>query len=134
MNKIEENGSFEYILIEGKYNGSFDSIYLIVPSNNSCEKIESKFSDNKDNEKYSIIFSIDKSSCSSKMKWWIILLICIGILIILVIIFIIISLKSKRFRQIILPYRRSKRHNRDTQQDGKNELYKSKSKKNPIHE
>lgn len=103
LSTIKNNASFEYIIIDGEYIGGFSNISLLAPSK-FCEKID--IIEKKDNENniYSIAFNIDSSSCS-KLKWWGILLICIGILVILSIIFIIVLLTNKSLRRKILPYR-----------------------------
>lgn len=82
---ISNDNIYEYTIIEGNYEGRFDDIKLLLPSDieENCEVLNSKFKEEK--LKYSITFSIDSSPCSStKMKWWVILLITISCVVIIV--------------------------------------------------
>lgn len=94
---IKSNNRYEYIIIDGKYQGSFDHIELKKPSDSEklCEEIKASFNEEKD--KYILILSVE-STCS-KLKWWIILLIVIGILIVLSTGFIILALNNKNLRR-----------------------------------
>lgn len=134
--KIEKDGSYKYTIIKGKYNGSFDDVILEMSSdleNNRCETIETNFQE--DYNELSIIFSFDKSKCG--IKWWVILLICLGILVVLVTIFIILITVNKTFRKKILPFRnraKSASHEKDLEDKRNNALYKGKTRINPTYE
>lgn len=90
---------------------------------------------NSDNTLYSLTFSIDNSNCS-KLKWWMILLIVVGILLILATAFAISIYKIKSFRSKFLPFDRRKRNSYHPNNEfKKNELYNDKiAKVNPIYE
>lgn len=87
--QIEKDGRYKYTIIKGKYNGSFDDILLEKSSNlkiDRCETLDPKFEN--DYDELSVVFKFDKSNCS--LKWWVILLICLGILAVIVAISIIV--------------------------------------------
>lgn len=103
--QTKKNGSYEYIIIKGKYDGSFDDLKLQLSSEveEKCEKIEGEFKE--EDSKMSIVFSINYSDCNS-FKWWYILLICLGCIMLLAAIFAILVIKNKELRNKILPFRR----------------------------
>src|SRR5690606_13559539 len=118
------------------FKGNFSSIDIIKPSDSKyCEIIVPHEKTNSDKTLYKVTFSIDKSNCS-KFKWWMILLIVVGILLVITLVFIISVYKIKSLREKIFPYNKRKNQNVESESSKtqKSELYHNKSKVNPIYQ
>lgn len=97
-----ENDEYDLKIIQGKYDGRFDGINVEISKEvTDCKKIDSSLI-YKENESVHALFKLNKSQCG--LKWWVILLICEGILIV-IIIFVLFVIFNKTFRRKILPFR-----------------------------
>lgn len=102
---MDNNQSYELVLIDGKYEGNFDRIDIENEDDNKrCERLMPNNDKNDQLTIYKITFSIDKSSCN-KFSWWKILLIIIGSFIFIIAILIMILYINKPLRRKILPFR-----------------------------
>lgn len=105
LENIRSNSSFEIVIIDGKYEGSFRNVNVQFPDGSEyCEKIIASIKEYPN--KLSMVFSIDDSECSEGIKWWVILLICEGIVIFLIIVLLILF-TVKPIRSYVLPFKRA---------------------------
>ena len=106
IKRFNEDGVYEYTLIEGEYIGAFSTVDVSLRSS-TCDSIESEINHGVD--RVDVAFKLSKKECEKDkkggLKWWIILLICVGIVIVLVTTFILLLACNEKFRSIILPYR-----------------------------
>lgn len=103
IEQIKNNKSYEFIIIKGKYDGSFNDFIVQLSSNvTKCERVKPTIKENENQLSYS--FTIDKSECST-LKWWMILLIVLGVVIVLSVIAVIIIVTVKPTRRKVLPFR-----------------------------
>lgn len=106
LENIRSNSSFEIVIIDGKYEGSFRNVNVQFPDGSEyCEKIIASIKEYPN--KLSMVFSIDDSECSEGIKWWVILLICEGIVIFLIIVLLILFFTVKPIRSYVLPFKRA---------------------------
>lgn len=104
MNNIKSNSSYEIIIIEGSFEGYFKNVNFQAPDTiDNCEMIIGSMKEY--NERLSMVFSIDDSGCSKGVKWWVILLICEGVVFLVLIIGIILTYTVKPIRDYVLPFK-----------------------------
>lgn len=100
----------------------------------TCEKIIPNVKENDNKDLLSVTFSIE-STCS-KLKWWAILLICIGSVLALAVIATVIILTNKNLRNKVVPYRKRRTSKSFDDRVVRNKIYETKntSASNPLYE
>lgn len=126
--------------MDGEFNGNFSSISIKLPENESlCEIINPLVVIDESRNLYKVVFNIE-NTCT-KLKWWAIVLICIGVILLLIIGFIILLIFNKSLFRKIFPFHRRSRSSKNELNNNDNDewnksgkTYVKKSRgKNPIY-
>lgn len=101
LDNIKLNVSYEIDIVKGPYSGRFNDITIQYSKDvSSCEALVPKMKEK--DTLLTVSFSIDDSSC---IKWWVILLICEGIVVFLMVVALILIMTVRPIKSWVLPYR-----------------------------